>query len=146
MFNGVGDPGGPCAECKFNKWGSEPKAGRGKACKELKVLYVLPKGRSFLPYLFILPPTSLKPMQNYLLGLASEAIIADTVTTRLKLVKATNKGGTDYAQISPSLPKDGELSKEEVEVIRAYTAAIRPALERRVELKQEDAAGEGDFD
>lgn len=144
MFNGSGDPGGPCAECPHNKWGSEPKAGRGKACKELKILYVLPKGRSFLPFVFILPPTSLKPMQNYLLGLASEAIRSDTVTTTLKLKEATNQGGIKYAQIEAKLPKDGELSDEEVAVVRAYVAAIKPALERRVEIEQSEVEGDSE--
>lgn len=141
-YNGVGNPSGPCAECPFNVWGSEKKAGRGKACKELKIIYLLPKGRAFLPYLFILPPTSLKPMSTYFLGLASEAIRSDTVSTALKLKEATNKGGTKYAVVDPRLPKDGELSKEEIEVIHAYVAAIKPALERRVEVEQTEVEGE----
>jgi len=140
-YNGMGDPGGSCAECPMNKWGSEPKAGRGKACKELKILYLLPKGKAFLPFVFILPPTSNNPMKTYFLGLAAEAIRSDSVCTELRLKEATNKGGIKYAQIDPRLPKDGELSKEEVDVVRAYVAAIKPALEREVAVEQTDVEG-----
>lgn len=141
-YTGVGKPGGNCAECPMNKWGTEKKAGRGKACKELKIVYVLPKGRQFLPYVFILPPTSLKPMQNYFLGLASEGIRSDTVRTRFRLKEAVNQGGTKYAQVDPRLPeKDAELTPDEVEAIRAYVAAVRPALERRPVIVQSDVAG-----
>jgi hypothetical protein len=141
-YNGIGDPGGACAECKFNVWGSEKKVGRGKACKELKIIYFLPKGKAFLPYVFILPPTSIKPISTYFLGLASEAIRCDSVCTVLKLKETTNQAGIKYAQVDPRLAKDGELSDAEIQVVRAYVAAIRPALERKVEVKQSELEGE----
>ncbi|MCP4878294.1 MAG: hypothetical protein GY896_22810 [Gammaproteobacteria bacterium] len=142
-YNGKGDPGGACAECPFNKWGSEPKAGRGKACKQLRIVYLLPKGRSFLPYLFILPPTSLKPMGNYLVGLAAEALRVNAVRTIFRLEKTKNQGGTEYAQLLPVLSKENpELSKEEQQVTNAYIAAIKPALERRVDLSRDDVGEE----
>lgn len=143
-YTGKGEPSGPCAECKLNVWGSEPKAGRGKACKELKIVYLLPKGKSFLPYVFIMPPTSLKPMATFFLGLASEAMRADSVRTVLKLKEATNQAGTKYAQVDPRLPSNGELSKEEIAIVHAYVAAIKPALERRVEVNQSDVEGDGE--
>lgn len=31
-----------CSGCKFNDWGSDPKGGRGKACKETRRLVVIP--------------------------------------------------------------------------------------------------------
>lgn len=143
LMMGRGDPGGPCAECKFNKWGSNSKGGRGKACKEVKILFVLPKGRAFLPIYFILPPTSLKAIKNYLLGLASEALRVDQVTTILGLTQGKNADGVEHAIVEPSMPKkDGELSEEERKVVAAYVAAIKPALERRVEFTQADAEGD----
>lgn len=143
LFEGIGDPGGPCAECPQNVWGSETKAHRGKACKEVKILYFLPKTKAFLPYVFILPPTSLSPIKTYLLGLANEGLRANHVTTILGLEKATNKGGTDYAIVAPRLPKkDGELSTGEKRVAEAYVAAIKPALERRIDFQQGDVGSE----
>lgn len=32
-----------CASCKFNQWGSDPKGGRGKACKESRRMVILPQ-------------------------------------------------------------------------------------------------------
>jgi len=142
LIIGKGNPGGPCAECKFNEWGSSTKSARGKACKEVKVLFVLPKGKAFLPVYFLLPPTSLKPIRNYLLGLASEALRVDQVTTVLGLTKGQNADGVEHAIIEPSMPKkDGELSKDERAVVEAYVAAIKPALERRVDFEQADVEG-----
>lgn len=144
LIIGKGNPGGPCAECKFNEWGSatakEGKDPRGKACKEVKVLFMLPKGKAFLPVYFILPPTSLKPIRNYLLGLASEALRVDQVTTTLGLVKKANADGVEHAIVDPSMPENnGELTDEEKAVVAAYVNAIKPALERRVEFSQAEA-------
>lgn len=33
-----------CADCKWNKWGSDPEGGRGKACKNTRRLAILPAG------------------------------------------------------------------------------------------------------
>lgn len=147
MYNGKGNPGGPCAECKFNEWGSaigkDDKETRGKACKEVKILYLLPKGRAFLPYVFILPPTSLKAATNYLLGLASEAMFAEQVITGISLKEAQNSDGVKHAVAEFKLGK--ELSKAEVAVVRAYVTAIKPALQRRPdEFRQADVDSGGD--
>lgn len=148
MYNGKGNPGGPCAECTYNEWGSaigkDGKDARGKACKEVKILYVLPKGKAFLPYVFILPPTSLKAATNYLLGLASEAMYAEQVVTGLSLKESQNADGVKHAVVEFKLGK--ELSEAEVEVVRAYVKAIKPALDRRPdgEFNQAEVDGGGD--
>ncbi len=149
LIMGKGNPGGSCAECKFNAWGSATakpgKEARGKACKELKVIFMLPKGKAFLPVYFILPPTSLKPIRNYLFGLASEALRVDQVTTIFGLTKKTNTDGVEHAIVEPSMPeKNGELNAEEKKVVAAYVAAIKPALERRVDFTQAEVEGESE--
>lgn len=45
---GVGTPGGSCASCTMNLFGSAAE-GKGKACKNMRVLYFLRSGEFILP-------------------------------------------------------------------------------------------------
>ena len=38
-----------CADCPHNQWGTDPKGGKGKACKNMVRVYVLQEGCAF-PY------------------------------------------------------------------------------------------------
>lgn len=60
---GLGDPGGECPNCHCNQWGTGAK-GKGKACKNMRVLYVLRSG-DFMPIQFTLPPTSIRPFGEF---------------------------------------------------------------------------------
>lgn len=61
---GIGEPGGACATCSFNAWGSGEN-GKGKACKNMRVLYLLRDG-DYMPIQVTLPPTSLKPFKDFM--------------------------------------------------------------------------------
>jgi hypothetical protein len=60
---GCGDPGGDCITCALNKFGSGDN-GKGKACKNTRVLYLLRDGE-FMPMQVVLPPTSIKPFNDF---------------------------------------------------------------------------------
>lgn len=60
---GYGEPGGICDVCAYNQFGSDPK-GNGKACKNMRVLYLLRNGE-ILPIQLSLPPTSIRPYANF---------------------------------------------------------------------------------
>lgn len=60
---GYGDPGGYCADCRLNEFGSDGK-GRGKACKNMRQIYLLRSG-DFLPLQLTLSPTSIKPYKEF---------------------------------------------------------------------------------
>lgn len=60
-----------CRNCPFNEWGSDPKGGQGKACKETRRLMVMPPSAS-LPLMLVLPPSSLVNWDTYSSGLASD--------------------------------------------------------------------------
>src|SRR5262245_14820000 len=49
---GIGTPGGDCASCKFNQWGTDRRGGKGKACRELRLLFILQVG-SVLPFVAV---------------------------------------------------------------------------------------------
>src|SRR5690606_27183725 len=115
---GIGNPGGSCQSCPFNKWGSDPDGNGGKACKNMHRVYLLREGEMF-PLMLTLPPTSIKPFSNYLAkrvigrGRRSYGVI-----TKITLKRETNKGGIAYSQAQFSVA--GELSPEETAKAAEY--------------------------
>ncbi len=87
-----------CETCPLNQYGTaKDQAGnqaRGKACKNMRRLYILMDGDPNL-YLLTVPPTSIKDVNNQLAKLAP---YADKVIT-LSLEKATNAGGVPYSKV-----------------------------------------------
>ncbi len=61
---GIGTPGGTCATCPLNAYGTAAK-GAGKACKNMRIIYLLRSGE-YLPIQFNLPPTSLKSFREFM--------------------------------------------------------------------------------
>jgi hypothetical protein len=89
-------PGGACKDCPLNQWGSAAK-GSGKACKEMKRLYIL-RGSNMLPEILSLPPTSLLAAEKYLTQLLTSGMIYYQVLTRITLERAKNEAGTAYSE------------------------------------------------
>jgi len=87
-----------CETCPWNQYGTaKDQAGnqaRGKACKNMRRLYILMDGDPNL-YLLTVPPTSIRDVNNQL---AKIAPYADKVIT-LSLEKTTNAGGTPYSKV-----------------------------------------------
>ena len=113
----------PCNSCPYNEWGSDPNGGRGKACKNMRRIYILPEGEMF-PLLLTLPPTSLKNFANYL----AKRVIAKgrrsrDILTKVTLKKATSSDGITYSQAHFSLA--GELSKEDAAKVARYAEGIK---------------------
>jgi len=131
---GMGDPGGDCAACPYNQWGSDPRGERGKACKELCQLFLLrPEDR--LPSLLTLPPTSLRPWRQYTYRLTNAGLLYYAVLTSIGLTQETNKDGQKYSKIVLSVA--ARLPDEEVQAIRELRAAVQPML-TRVQITGDD--------
>lgn len=115
--------GGDCAVCPMNSWGSDPKGGKGKACKEMIFLFMVGED-DMLPFLIVLPPMSLKPYSKYAMRLAMKGRPYWSVMTKLTLRKEKNAGGIFYSQVVPTFA--GALDEQEKEAIRAYSHVLRP--------------------
>ncbi len=92
---GVGTPGGTCVTCPLNAYGTAEK-GKGKACKNMRIIYLLRSGE-YLPLQLNLPPTSIKPFgvfMNQAFALRGRASWGSLVEIRLK--KEVN-GKKDYS-------------------------------------------------
>ena len=94
-ITGEGDPGGACAKCRYNQFGSGE--GGGKACKNRRRIYILREGEVF-PLLLSLPTGSLKEFTRYIQRLLSHGKKSLSVVTRFSLKKTTNAGGIAYSQ------------------------------------------------
>jgi hypothetical protein len=125
MVTGVGDPGGACATCPFNQFGSAEN-GDGKACKEMRTVFVLREG-DLLPLAITLPATSIKPMKQYFLRLVNFRKRFYHVVTKFELEKTQNKGGIKYSKVKPSVSK--QISDEgQKEKLKNYVDTMAPLL------------------
>jgi len=123
--------GGPCEDCPMSKYESEVrqdgKKGRGQACKEQLNVFLLRKD-SMLPLVLNLPPTSLKPMKDFMKRLTSAGMLAHHVETRFTLSKEKNDDGVAYSLVSATMIR--RLEGGEVTAISGLVAAIKPILTR----------------
>lgn len=94
---GRGSPGGECHACPLSKFESADK-GRGQACKEMRLMFVLRPGRN-LPAIIAAPPTSLGNARSYFMSLADEGLRYHAVITRFKLIKAKNANTPEFSKI-----------------------------------------------
>ena len=68
---GVGNPGGSCNVCPFNKWGTaKTGSGKGKACKEQRLIYMI-RPDDFLPTVLQAPVTSIDQLKKHMMRLAT---------------------------------------------------------------------------
>ena len=126
---GIGTPGGECAKCPYNVFGSGE--GQSKACKNRRMIYILREGDIF-PMELSLPTGSLKAFTGYVKSQLTKGRRLNGIVTKLKLKKVTNSKGIAYSQVV--FVFDRVLNDKEKEVIKAlsdqmkeYAANLTPA-------------------
>ncbi|MCL1965299.1 MAG: hypothetical protein FWF69_09645 [Firmicutes bacterium] len=117
---GQGDPGGSCAACPLNQFGSGENG--AKACKNRRRIYILREGE-ILPLLLSLPTGSLKEFSRYVKRLLARGKKTNSVVTRFSLTKATNAGGIAYSQAQFAVERG--LSSEEYALIGPLSGQIK---------------------
>ena len=84
-----------CASCQYNEWGSaesgENEEARGKACKEMRRIY-LDLEEYELPVMLTLPPTSIKEFDNYISARLTKGIPDIFRETIIELEKTESHG------------------------------------------------------
>lgn len=118
---GYGAPGGLCASCGFNTYGSASN-GRGKACKNMRTLYLLRSGE-FVPLQISLPPTSLSPYNsfyNVVFARRQRPLYSCIIQIGLKRMSSN---GYDYSVATFCKVRD--LSGEELAAVKAYADTFR---------------------
>lgn len=122
-FDGVvgdGVPGGVCAECPLNQFGSGEN--NSKACKTRRRVFLLREGELF-PLILSLPTGSMREFSRYIKRLLSKGRKSNSVVTRFSLKKATNNSGIAYSQAQFSI--DRPLTGEEQVLITKLSEQVK---------------------
>ena len=134
---GIGTPGGLCATCVLNRFGTATD-GKGKACKNMRVLYLLRSGE-YMPLQLTLPPTSIKPWREFLnqsFLLRQRATYGSVIQIGLKKM---NNGSNDYSVAT--FRRLYDFSGEELAQIRSHAnnfkEQIKLILQQRAEMNEE---------
>ena len=85
-------------KCAQNVFGSDPKGGRGKACKNMKRVHILIEGQQF-PHRLVLPPSNLDVADNYVSILTSKGTPYQLVITKFSLKQTSSKEGIKYSRV-----------------------------------------------
>lgn len=135
---GYGEPGGVCAACAFNQFGSTAN-GSGKACKNMRQVYLLRSGE-YLPLQLSLPPTSLRPFNDFM-NLAFVARRRPSYSAIVEIgLKRAESGGYTYSVAT--FRKVRELEWESLAAVKSYAAnfkeQVKSLLAQRVENYKSD--------
>lgn len=132
---GYGCPGGICADCAFNRYGSDPDpkgTGKGKACKNTRVLYLLRSG-DVMPIQLTLSPTSIRPYTDFV----QAAFISRRRGTFGSVVriglKKKNNGKDDYSVAT--FQRLYDFDGDELLSIRAYVASFKEQVNMLLEQR-----------
>ena len=120
---GYGNPGGKCASCPLNEFGSG-EGGAGKACKNMKNIYLLRSG-DMIPLLISMPPTSLKAFKNYANNLRFAGRGFSSVVTVIGLKKQESNGNTYSVATFRSA---GPLTSEIAKTAQAFSRRMRESM------------------
>lgn len=146
---GIGNPGGVCKSCPLAQWGSTRKEkSNSKACKEQKMIFLIREEdgnfNGFLPLLITVPPTSIKFIKKFMLGLAGKGVKYPYAYVGLKLNKTKNSQGTQYSEIVPRLIMI-ETDPKKRAIIDTLAQSMRNALESVSVADNENPQKEDDF-
>ncbi len=119
---GVGDPGGKCHACKFQRWTDE---GEPPECDERRAVFLLKPGE-WLPLFLDLPRKSAEVLEATLARLSAKCISIYGVLIELKLERVTNPQNQVYSKLTVSVT--GRLSPEDLALSRAYRATMEGSL------------------
>lgn len=125
---GIGEPGGRCAECPLNQFGTGENG--GKACKTKRRVFLLREGES-IPTILTLPTGSLNDFSKYVMRLISKGKKSNHVVTKFSLTKAQNSGGIAYSKVVLTTAYD--LTKDDIESISVMTEQVK-ALAKKQDL------------
>ncbi|MBP1737658.1 MAG: Tsac [Oscillospiraceae bacterium] len=137
---GIGEPGGACETCSLNRFGTAPD-GRGKACKNMRVLYLLRDGE-FMPLQVSLSPTSIKPFRDFI-NAAFVTRRRGTCGSVIQIgLKRANNGKDEYSVAT--FRKLYDFTGQELSQIKAYADGFREQV--KLALQQRAAATEDQLD
>ncbi len=128
---GYGSPGLLCEACGNNQFGS---SGKGKLCKNMRMLYILQDGAQ-IPLQLSLPPTSIKPYKNFVsmaFALRNRPVYGSLVKITLKPVSSN---GFDYSVAVFDRVRD--FAGEELAAVKTYAEGFRKMVKEMLEQQSQ---------
>ena len=114
-----------CHECAWNQFGSARNGGNGKDCSDFAFLFFFTQG-SRIPSLLMVPATSLKSLQSYVLKLIDAGKRMEGCVTRMSLKKAQSQAGITYSMLDLSWQAD--LDEEAGESMKTVSEEFRKRI------------------
>lgn len=139
---GVGEPGGLCEDCYFNTYGSSNKPGSsGKACKNMRMVYLLQSGE-LMPAQLALPPTSIKPYTQFVnANFLNRKKRVFSGLVQIGLTRGKNAAGKEYSVATFTKLRDFE--GEELAQIKSFASAfidqIKAMNQQRAAMKEAES-------
>lgn len=124
-----------CMKCPQHRFGDvpvypkdAPEASKYNWCSQKMMMFLLRRERekTIFPSVLVLPPTSIKRVNAYFTGLGGDGVRFYGMTTHFGLMQDQNPDGVTYAKVT--VEPGEELSKEEMQRVAAYRAAIEPSF------------------
>ena len=141
---GCGTPGGACAVCQFNKYGTATDAKgnptKGKACKNMRNLYILRNGES-MPIVLSLPPTSLRPYEEFFNG--SFAMKRRPSYTAVVQIGLKRVDGVNPYSVA-TFKKVHDFSGEELMQVTTYAKGFREQIKSLNQMRMTEALNRSD--
>jgi hypothetical protein len=125
-----------CASCPQNKPGSDPKGGRGRACKnKMRVHLVLDKGQ-LLPYRLMLSGANLMPFSKFISSMVTKGYPWRMCWCRFGLKPATGSGGQVYSEIE--IKAVSSIAPDQVAISKRISENLMPILRDTASMAQDD--------
>jgi hypothetical protein len=126
---GAQNPNGKCATCPMAQFGSDPNGGRGTACREQRLLFLVVPNALF-PIVVHIPRTSIKGVTEFMLDLMDQRKKFFQVEVGLSLVKDKNKSGQGYNRVQ--MRKIRDLESGESMAAKVYGDQVKALIEQMV--------------
>ena len=143
---GCGTPGGLCATCALNQFGTatdgKGNPAKGKACKNMRQLYILRNG-DYMPIQLTLSPTSLTPYSEFVNASfvsRRRPLFASVVQVGLKKVEGANTYSV------ATFKKVYDFVGEELAAIRTYALNFREQIKNMNQMRANEAMNRTDAD
>ena len=140
---GHGTPGGTCATCEMNQYGTDQSGGKGKACKNMRTLYILRSGEA-MPVQLSLPPTSLRPFNDFV----SAVFVTRQRPTWASIIqiglRRVENGSNQYSVAT--FRKVRDLTAEEIPQMKAYAGTFRAQAKEMLQQRAFEAENRANSD
>lgn len=116
------NPTGLCKQCPMAQKGSDLKGGKGAACKDQRLIFLVEPAK-MLPRVVTAPPSSIRSLTEFMIDLINTSTAWWGVEVEIGLAKAANSAGIEFGRLTFKSVR--KLSPEEVIAVRDYGAYIK---------------------